>query len=101
MIGFAGAFSAAFTMISPESARRLDPEANVDVDEDEDLETPEMRLALFRLGARPSQSADAARARSIEEMRAMPVRERMLLALRLGRRDRAIREAFLARKREL
>ena len=67
---------------------------------DEDLETPEMRRALFLLGERPSHSAEAARARAIEEMRAMSVRDRMLLALRLGRRDRAIREAFLARKRE-
>jgi hypothetical protein len=63
----------------------------------DNLETPEMRRALLLLGARPSGSAEAARARSIEEMRAMPVRDRMLLALRLGRRDRAIREAFAAR----
>jgi hypothetical protein len=67
---------------------------------DEDLETPEMRRALRTLGARPSRSVEAARERSIEEIRAMSVEERMLLALRLGRRDRAIREAFLARKRD-
>ena len=67
---------------------------------DEDLDTPEMKRALLLLGERPSRSAEAARARSIEEMRAMPVEERMRLALRLGRRDRAMREAFLARKRE-
>ena len=67
--------------------------------DEEDLETPEMREALRRMGERPSKSAEAARARSIEEMRAMSMEERMLLALRLGRRDRAIREAFLAGKK--
>jgi hypothetical protein len=66
----------------------------------DDLETPEMRRALLLLGARPSGSAEAARSRGIEEMRAMSARDRMLLALRLGRRDRAIREAFAARDRE-
>ena len=65
---------------------------------DEDLDTPEMRQALLRLGERPSRSAAAAFAREIEEIRAMSVEQRVLLALRLGRRDRAIREAFLARK---
>lgn len=77
-----------------EPARILDPAM------DEDLETPEMKQALLRLGERPSRSAEAALAREIEAMRAMSVEERMLLALRLGRRDRAIREAFLARKRD-
>jgi hypothetical protein len=66
----------------------------------DNLETPEMRRALMLLGARPSRSAEAARARNIEEMRAMPVRDRMLLALRLGHRDRALREAFAARTSE-
>lgn len=66
----------------------------------DDLETPEMRRALFLMGERPSKSAEAARTRGIEEMRAMPARERMLLALRLGRRDRALREAFVARDGE-
>ena len=58
------------------------------------------RQALRLLGARPSKSAEAALARSIEELRAMPVRDRMLLALRLGRRDRELREAFAAPKSE-
>jgi hypothetical protein len=66
--------------------------------DDEDLETPEMKDALRRMGERPSRSAEAARARSIEEMRALSMEERMRMALRLGRRDRAIREAFVAKK---
>lgn len=42
------------------------------MDEDEeDLETPEMKEALLRLGERPSQSAEATRAHRIEEMRAL------------------------------
>jgi hypothetical protein len=41
---------------------------------------------------RPSRSAEAARARELEAVRALSVEERMLLALRLGRRDRLARE---------
>jgi hypothetical protein len=67
---------------------------------DEDLNTPEMRQALRTMGERPSRSAEAAFARSLEDMQALSMRDRILLALRLGRRDRAIREAFLARKGE-
>jgi hypothetical protein len=57
---------------------------------DEDLDTPEMRALLRTLGARPSRSAEAARARQIEEIRALSVEDRMILALRLGKRDRAV-----------
>ncbi len=58
---------------------------------DEPLETPELRTLLRTLGTRPSRSAEEARERQIEELRALSVEERMLLALRLGRRDRAVR----------
>jgi hypothetical protein len=61
--------------------------------DDENLDTPEIRELLRTLGARPSRSAEAARARQLQEICAMSVEERMLLALRLGRRDRAIQEA--------
>lgn len=61
---------------------------------EEDLETPEMKALLRRMGRRPSPSAEAARQKSIEEIRAMSVEERILLALRLGSRDRAVRAAF-------
>jgi hypothetical protein len=57
---------------------------------DEDLDTPELRALLRTLGARPSRSAEAARACQIEEIRALSVEERMILALRLGKRDRAV-----------
>ena len=60
---------------------------------EEDLETPEMRRLLRTLGARPSKSAEAARARQLEEIGALSVEERILLALRLGRRDRALQGA--------
>jgi hypothetical protein len=66
---------------------------------DDDLDTAEIKRLLLRRGARPSRSADAARAQSLEEIRALSAEERILLALRLGRRDRALRELF-ARKRE-
>jgi hypothetical protein len=59
---------------------------------DEDLDTPEMRRLLRTLGARPSKSAEDARAHQLAEIDAMSVEERMALALRLGRRDRALRE---------
>lgn len=52
---------------------------------------------LRTLGMRPSRSAEAARERQLEAIRAMSVEERMLLALRLGRRDR---EAGAQRDRE-
>ena len=60
---------------------------------DEKLDTPEIRALLRTLGTRPSRSAEAARERQIEEIRALSVEERMILALRLGRRDRAVRGA--------
>lgn len=62
------------------------------MERDDDLDTPELRQALRRLGMRPSKSAEAARARELLEISAMSVEDRMLLALRLGRRDRALRE---------
>lgn len=60
----------------------------------DDRETTEMERLLRTLGERPSRSAEAARERDLAEIRAMSVKERILLALRLGRRDRALREAF-------
>ena len=59
---------------------------------EEDFETPEMRRLLRTLGARPSKSAEAARERQLAEIRALSAEERILLALRLGRRDRALQE---------
>lgn len=59
--------------------------------EDESLETPEMRALLRTLGARRSRSAELAREQQLAEIRALSVEERMLLALRLGERDRAVR----------
>jgi hypothetical protein len=63
---------------------------------DDDLDTHELREALRRMGMRPSKSAEAARARELQEICAMSVEARMLLALRLGRRDRALREGKTA-----
>jgi hypothetical protein len=60
---------------------------------DEPLETPEMRALLRTLGTRPSRSAEAAWERQLAEVCALSVEERMMLALRLGKRDRAVREA--------
>jgi hypothetical protein len=54
---------------------------------DDELDTPELRALLRTLGARPSRSAEAARERQIEAIRALTVEERMRMALRLGRRD--------------
>lgn len=62
---------------------------------DDDLNTPEMKRLLHTLGMRPSKSAEQARARQLEEIGAMSVEERMRLALRLGRRDRVIREGWI------
>ena len=62
-----------------------------DHETEERLETPEMRALLRTLGARPSRSAELARERQLAEIRALSVEERMLLALRLGERDRAVR----------
>lgn len=59
-------------------------------DHDEDLNTPEFKRLLRTLGARPSKSAEEARARELAAIDAMTVEERMLMALRLGRRDRAM-----------
>lgn len=57
---------------------------------EESLNTPEIRRLLRTLGQKPSRSAEDARERQLEELRALTVEERMALALRLGRRDRAI-----------
>jgi len=56
----------------------------------DDIDTPEMRRLIRTLGTRPSRSAEAARARQLDEIRALTVEQRMLMALRLGRRDRAV-----------
>lgn len=61
---------------------------------DDDREATEMERLLRNLGERPSRSAEEARVKDLAEIRAMSVKDRILLALRLGRRDRAIREAF-------
>lgn len=59
-----------------------------------DRKTTEMKRLVRNLGERPSRSAEAARERELSEIRAMSIKDRILLALRLGRRDRALREAF-------
>lgn len=64
---------------------------------DEDLETPEWKELLRTLGARRSRSAEAAREKALAEIRAMSPDERVALALRLGRRMRALREGFTAK----
>jgi hypothetical protein len=64
--------------------------ARVALEQDEDLNTPEMKRLLRTLGARPSKSAEQARERELAAIDTMSVEERMLLALRLGRRDRAM-----------
>lgn len=69
------------------------------MDEALDLDNPEWKQLLRTLGARPSRSAEAARERELAEIRAMSAAERIALALRLGRRARALREGFLASKR--
>jgi hypothetical protein len=74
--------------MAPSRQRKLQPIM------DDDRETTEMEQLVRSLGERPSRSADAARERELAEIRAMSVKDRILLALRLGRRDRAIREAF-------
>ena len=61
---------------------------------DEDLETPEWKELVRTLGRRPSHSADAAREKALAEIWAMSPDERIALALRLGRRMRALREGF-------
>jgi hypothetical protein len=58
---------------------------------EEPLDLAEIRRLLRTLGMRPSRSAEEAFERSLEEVRAMTAEERILLALRLGRRDRALR----------
>ncbi len=44
---------------------------------------------LRTLGMRPSRSAETSREHQLEQIRALSAEERMFLALRLGRRDRA------------
>jgi hypothetical protein len=61
--------------------------------DDLDLDLDLVRECLRTRGMRPSQSADAARARDLAEIFAMTMEERMKLALRLGRRDRLVRSA--------
>lgn len=58
---------------------------------EDDLDLDEVRRLLRTLGMRPSKSAEEARARQIAETNAMSPEERMHLALRLGRRDLALR----------
>lgn len=70
------------------------------MDEELDLEDPAWKQLLSTLGARPSRSAEAARERELAQLRAMSAAERIGLALRLGRRTRALREGFLEAKRE-
>lgn len=70
------------------------------MDEELDLESPAWKQLLRTLGARPSRSAEAARERELAEIRAMSAAARIGLALRLGRRARALREGFLKGKRE-
>lgn len=60
--------------------------------DDEDLNTPEIKRLLRTLGARPSRSAEQAREQELAAIDAMTVEERILMALRLGRRDRAMLE---------
>lgn len=67
--------------------------------DDEPLETPEMKRRLFTLGQRSSKSAEEAWTRQWEQVRAMTPTARILLALRLGERDRALREAVERRSR--
>jgi hypothetical protein len=69
------------------------------MDEALDLDDPVWKHLLRTLGARPSRSAEAARERELAEIRAMTAAERIGLALRLGRRARALREGFLKGKR--
>jgi len=57
----------------------------------EKLDTPELRALLRTLGTLPSRSAEAARARQLHEILALSAEERMILALRLGKRARAMR----------
>jgi hypothetical protein len=66
---------------------------------DEDLDTPEMRRLLRTLGARPSKSAEEARERELAAIDAMTAQERILMALRLGRRDRAMRGGLAGGRR--
>lgn len=61
------------------------------MDADQDLDLATVRRLLRTLGARPSKSAEEARARQLAEIDAMSVEERMIRALRLGKRDRALR----------
>lgn len=65
-------------------------------DPDDDLDIPAIRQRLRTLGMRPSKSAEEARARELREIEAMSIEERILLALRLGRRDRETRSGFVA-----
>lgn len=72
--------------------RRHDPTvSNPEETSEEPLDLAEVRRLLRTLGMRPSRSADEAFERSLQEIREMTPEERILLALRLGRRDRALR----------
>ena len=66
----------------------------------EELDIPTLRRLLGTLGARPSKSAQEARARQLAEIDAMSVEERMIRALRLGKRDRALAGAARAPRGE-
>lgn len=56
----------------------------------DDLDLDEVKRRLPALGARPSRSAQEAWERELAAIKAMSAEERVLLALRLGRRDRAL-----------
>lgn len=56
----------------------------------EDLDIPTLRRLLVTLGARPSKSQEEAFARPMAEIDAMSVEERIIRALQLGKRDRAL-----------
>lgn len=58
-----------------------------------------MRRLLRTLGARPSKSAEEARERELAAIDAMTPEERILMALRLGRRDRAMRGGLTGGRR--
>lgn len=59
------------------------------------LDLDAVRRGLRTLGTRPSRSAEEAFERDLAAITAMTVRERVELALRLGRRDR---QAWLRRR---
>jgi hypothetical protein len=55
-------------------------------------DTPPIQRGLY--GQRPSKSADAARRHEFERLAAMSPKQRVLLALYLGRRSRSYQKRF-------